>query len=787
MAIVAPNSDEKKPTAPPVQEESIPAFLRELPQWVCWRYERRKHKQTKVPYQPGGRRAKSDNSATWTTFEQAMTAYRRGSFDGIGFMLAQGGGLVAWDIDNALDPTTGELEAWALEIVERLNSYTEITPSGRGLRIFALGQLPHQRHGRRKGQLEVYAAKRYVTVTGRRFPGTPATIEDRQDEINEVFERYFSGQANGKEPTDTMPAQGAEECAETAGNTLDDWEIVAKARKAKNGSKFAKLFDHGDISDYGDDDSAADQALCNMLAFWTRDPAQIERVFSQSALGVREKWRGRPDYRERTIAKALEDVKEHYGTSKRPDKDALLVDAPGNPLPTTRRFVRDFFTQNGIHTLAYYRDEFLHWSSDGGWRVLEAAVLRKQLYGWLEKAWYYDHNDKPQPFKPNQKKINDLIDALKGVVLVGKEIETPAWLGDAANMLNFPAEEYLAFSNGLLHTETGFFEPLVPDYFALHTLPFPYDPSAGEPATLLKVLRDQWRDDEESIETVQEMLGLLLTTDVSYHKMFALIGPPRSGKGLLAGVIRNLVGDKNFASPTLEGLTQQFGLQPLVGRRVAVIGDARLAGRLARNPVVVERLLNISGGDVVTIDRKHKAPWVGRLPTRIVIMSNELPQLLEASGALANRFIVLRFTKSFLGNEDHTLEMRLLRETAAIGMWALEGLKRLRSRGYFRQPASSESLKEDLLELTSPITAFVNDCCDLGPGFSVESDELYKAWSAWCFDRGQRPSNKPQFGRDLIAAYSDLRKTRPRVDGVRLYVYEGIKLNERGRVLSWRG
>ena len=89
--------------------------------------------------------------------------------------------------------------------------------------------------------------------------------------------------------------------------------------------------------------------------------------------------------------------------------------------------------------------------------------------------------------------------------------------------------------------------------------------------------------------------------------------------------------------------------------------------------------------------------------------------------------------------------MRLLRETAAIGMWALEGLKRLRSRGYFRQPASSESLKEDLLELTSPITAFVNDCCDLGPGFSVESDELYKAWSAWCFDRGQRPSNKPQF------------------------------------------
>ena len=75
-------------------------------------------------------------------------------------------------------------------------------------------------------------------------------------------------------------------------------------------------------------------------------------------------------------------------------------------------------------------------------------------------------------------------------------------------------------------------------------------------------------NDEESIETVQEMLGLLLTTDVSYHKMFALIGPPRSGKGPLAGVIRNLVGDKNFASPTLEGLTQHLGLQPLVGRRV---------------------------------------------------------------------------------------------------------------------------------------------------------------------------------------------------------------------------
>ena len=101
-------------------------------------------------------------------------------------------------------------------------------------------------------------------------------------------------------------------------------------------------------------------------------------------------------------------------------------------------------------------------------------MLRKQLYGWLEKAWYYDHNDKPQPFKPNQKKINDPIDALKGVVLVGKEIETPAWLGDAANMLNFPAEEYLAFSNGLLHTETGFFEPFSAGIISRSTrCPFP--------------------------------------------------------------------------------------------------------------------------------------------------------------------------------------------------------------------------------------------------------------------------------------------------------------------------
>ena len=170
---------------------------------------------------------------------------------------------------------------------------------------------------------------------------------------------------------------------------------------------------------------------------------------------------------------------------------------------------------------------------------------------------------------------------------------------------------------------------------------------------MLSFLRSIFGEDVEAIETVQECTGYYLTSDTSQQKALMLVGPPRSGKGTLGRILARLVGIGNTCAPTLTTLGTQFGLQHLIGKRLAIISDARANSR--EISAITENLLRITGEDFVSIPRKFKDDYTCRLSTRFLIMSNELPSLADSSGALASRFIILRMTKSFLGEEDRGL------------------------------------------------------------------------------------------------------------------------------------
>ena len=135
-------------------------------------------------------------------------------------------------------------------------------------------------------------------------------------------------------------------------------------------------------------------------------------------------------------------------------------------------------------------------------------------------------------------------------------------------------------------------------------------------------------------------------------------------------------------APTLAGLGTNFGLAPLIGKRVAIISDARLSGR-ADQHAIAERLLSITGEDALTIDRKYKSAWTGQLQTRFLIISNELFRLADASGALASRFILLMLAKSFYGQEDRNLTKKLMTELPGILNWAAAGWVRARTARSF--------------------------------------------------------------------------------------------------------
>lgn len=281
--------------------EVLPDGLRAARRFVLWRWELRDGKWTKPPYQPTGRLASADDPSTWVDFELAQAAVESGLFDGLGIVL-NGDGLVGPDFDHCVDD--GVIADWALPAIKRLGSYTELSPSGTGIRVLAYGKLPPGGRSKAKGghKIEVYDSGRYLTLTGHDLEGFADRIEERTELLGRFHAWWFGEvKADRPEPNGKAPRTGG----------MTAYEVVDLARKARNADKFERLM-RGDLGDYGGDDSAADAALCSLLAFYTRDAGAIEQIVGMSQLGQRAKWTNRRDYRERTIAFALEHVTETY-------------------------------------------------------------------------------------------------------------------------------------------------------------------------------------------------------------------------------------------------------------------------------------------------------------------------------------------------------------------------------------------------------------------------------------------------------------------------------------------
>jgi hypothetical protein len=295
--------------------------IRDLRQWVVWCSEERHGKPTKIPYSPAtGQRASSTNPQSWASYQQAVRACKEHGYDGIGFVFTAEDELCGVDLDGCLDPKTGGLEDWARQIVEELDSYTEISPSGTGVHILIRATLPEGRN--RKGRFEAYDRGRYFTVSGKHLAGTPQAIEDRQEELQDVVRRVFGEpSANGHSVPLAAPHQ--------LQNGLSDDDVIRKALAASNGERFSRLW-AGDAADYGSR-SEADLALCGMLAFWTGgDAVRIDTLFRRSGL-YRKKWDCK-DYREKTIAEALSGKTEFYEAPKK----VLLADITERGMDETR-------------------------------------------------------------------------------------------------------------------------------------------------------------------------------------------------------------------------------------------------------------------------------------------------------------------------------------------------------------------------------------------------------------------------------------------------------------------
>lgn len=463
------------------------------------------------------------------------------------------------------------------------------------------------------------------------------------------------------------------------------------------------------------------------------------------------------------------------------EHDDLLVLHPASPLDSAREFV----ARKRPHMI-HHNDDWLAYN-DAAYVDVEDGTLRSELYDFLDRAVLpLSPNDLKSgktvnpPFSPNSAKVSNIVDALKGVSHRARtSFAPPCWL----DRQGAPPRELIAVRNGLLHLPTGDLLKATPRFFTRNALSFAYEADASTPSRWLDFLASLWPEEPDAIRLLQEVFGYLIAPDTSQQKIFLMVGPTRSGKGTIARVLTELVGPPNISAPSLASLGDTHGLASLLGKQLAILSDVRLDSK-ANHAAIAEWLLRISGEDAVTVPRKYKDAWEGRLAVRFLLLSNLMPRFSDASPALANRFVPLLMTESFLGKEDPDLTDKLLAELPGILNWAIDGWRRLRERGRFDLPQSASEAIQQLVELASPVATFLREECELDVGAEVSKADLFAAWRNWCADNNAYPGELNVFSRNLLAATGGRVASKKRrtagneSDGERVRVFSGLRLKD---------
>ncbi len=452
-----------------------------------------------------------------------------------------------------------------------------------------------------------------------------------------------------------------------------------------------------------------------------------------------------------------------------PRSAGRLIDLK-NPLDVGRAFIADTYTEGDTRLLQRY--EGAYYLYDGNRYVqLDREAIRASLYKYLERTDVLT-KEGPMPCRPDAGLVTLVLDALPTTcATLPPQPTPPVWLDGAKGP---DANDLIVLRDGMVDVGTGEKLPLSPQLFNLNALPVAYEPLSPRPEAWNAFMASISGHDPGIVALIEEVLGAVIGGETRFSKIFLLYGPTRAGKGVLLEEMQGLLGIENYASPLLSRLGDPHALSDLIDKQAAFIHDARLGGR-SDKAAVTEALLTISGGGSPTIPRKYLPGWKGKLKLNFVLATNEIPRLNDDSGALAGRFVPVVLKASFLGREDFGLRERLRAERPAILLRSLAGLKRLRERGRFDLPPSSQSFMQELSRSMSEIGTFLTDIYEMVSGEYVAVDVVFSDYNRWCgLQNIRQPSSKEQLGRRLHSCGITRRVVRVGGDR-RVSVYDGLR------------
>lgn len=423
------------------------------------------------------------------------------------------------------------------------------------------------------------------------------------------------------------------------------------------------------------------------------------------------------------------------------EQEAIRAADELNPvLPNVRRdaigaasiVLERFFTKDTVRELAYYRENWYSYYRKL-WSLRHTEDVQHFIHKKLIDCRSVDNEGEVLDFNPTQASTKEIQFQIQNLVSIPSHFTAPVALvkgkweavdargklvcrGEIVDMMTGKAS-----SNHLLFIPNG--------------AEWAYKEKIEMSEHWEKFLRDLFGDKDDEILLLQEWMGYVLSGDTWAQKGMIIVGPPRAGKGIIGHIMTKLLGESMVSSPSLHSLGKDFGLEPLLDKRLCLISDARLSNRVDIM-AVIEVLLRVTAGDSIGVGRKHKTSIQEKLDARVMMLSNEMPLLSDNSNAINTRFLILSLQNSFLGREDINLLERLDSDLSAIARWAVEGYRRVRKRGAFVEPLSSKIARDEWYAENNPLEQFLEDRCIVETEGRVELSALFDAYRTWAEARG---------------------------------------------------
>ena len=493
----------------------------------------------------------------------------------------------------------------------------------------------------------------------------------------------------------------------------------------------------------------------------------------------------------------LTEYAEKYGSDTSDLNPDIFDD--DQPSSVAEAFLRRNHTIDNTIILRNWKGQWYNWDQ-GRYVELEKQAIEGMMLRFMRDKYYTRETVNGTSVTRVPMTTKSLNDTLKNLnIWCPVDCEPPVWMNGIDDMPK--PRDLIAFKNGLLDVNEymegriKLYDPN-PNLFILNTLPYDFDEDSACPQAE-QFFNEVLNSDREVIDLLQEWFGYNLVPDTTQEKMMLLTGRPRSGKSTTLDMMKAMLGPDQVCAAQMTNLISRFGRQPMLGKLATCFGDTKTP-RASEASMALETLLAIVGQDAVPVDRKNQTELPNvKMFCRFTMVMNDLPSFSDHARALAPRMNIIDYPNSYIGSEDRNLKPMLerLAKHGNLINWALEGLTRLRSNGHFTEPGSSEQIRRQFETTTTPVMAFIDECCIVGKEIVDQTgkkvivmgerkDTVYTVWANWCKSQSRKPGMKAEFCKWVLNAAPSVDTTRRCIEGdVREQIFRGITLTKRAKEL----